>query len=119
MELIDGEIGPSFASLRKQREAAGSAYYDAATYAQGSFARVPEALRPKPGRLSVGQQRVYDVKSWASFSLKTLDFFFVYVYMPLFLSVACRILSGIYGKISLVRVQVLFLLVHLVWVVDQ
>ena len=63
MELIDGEIGPSFASLRKQREAAGSAYYDASTYAQGSFARVPEALRPKPGPLSVGQQRVYDVNS--------------------------------------------------------
>ncbi|ONK63797.1 uncharacterized protein A4U43_C07F19040 [Asparagus officinalis] len=58
VELIDGEIGPSFASLRKQREAAGSAYYDAAV--QGLFARVPEALRPKPGRLSVGQQRVYD-----------------------------------------------------------
>lgn len=60
VEFIDGEIGPSFASLRKQREAAGSAYYDAATYAQGSFARVPEALCPIPGRLSVGQRRVYD-----------------------------------------------------------
>jgi len=61
VELIDGEIGPPFSALRKQRATAGSAYYDASTYAQGSFARVPEALRPKPGRLSVGQQRVYDV----------------------------------------------------------
>ncbi|XP_020701272.1 CCR4-NOT transcription complex subunit 1 isoform X2 [Dendrobium catenatum] len=59
-ELIDAAIGPSFAAIRKQREAAGSAYYDAGAYSQGPFARVPEALRPKPGRLSVAQQRVYD-----------------------------------------------------------
>lgn len=59
-ELIDATIGPSFAAIRKQREAAGSAYYDAGAYSQGAFARVPEALRPKPGRLSVTQQRVYD-----------------------------------------------------------
>lgn len=62
VELIDGEIGPAFAAIRKQREAAGSAYFDAVTYAQGSFSRMPEALRPKPGRLSLSQQRVYDVK---------------------------------------------------------
>ncbi|KAG1362167.1 putative CCR4-NOT transcription complex subunit 1 [Cocos nucifera] len=60
VELIDGEIGPSFAALRKQRETSGSAYYDAGIYAQGPFARVPEALRPKPGRLSLAQQRVYN-----------------------------------------------------------
>ncbi|KAK8969351.1 hypothetical protein KSP40_PGU002018 [Platanthera guangdongensis] len=60
VELIDASVGPSFAAIRKQREAAGSAYYDAGAYSQGPFARVPEALRPKPGRLSVAQQRVYD-----------------------------------------------------------
>ncbi|KAG0490342.1 hypothetical protein HPP92_007205 [Vanilla planifolia] len=60
VELIDVEIGPSFAAIRKQREAAGAAFYDAGAYSQGPFARVPEALRPKPGRLSVSQQRVYD-----------------------------------------------------------
>ncbi|XP_010933666.1 uncharacterized protein [Elaeis guineensis] len=60
VELIDGEISPSFAALRKQRETSGSAYYDAGTYAQGPFARVPEALRPKPGRLSLAQQQVYN-----------------------------------------------------------
>ncbi|XP_020592534.1 CCR4-NOT transcription complex subunit 1 isoform X2 [Phalaenopsis equestris] len=59
-ELIDATIGPSFAAIRKQRESAGSAYYDAGAYSQGPFAQVPEALRPKPGRLSVAQQRVYD-----------------------------------------------------------
>ncbi|XP_008796100.2 CCR4-NOT transcription complex subunit 1-like isoform X2 [Phoenix dactylifera] len=60
VELIDGEIGPSFAALRKQRETSGSAYYNAGTYAQGPFARVPESLRPKPGRLSLAQQQVYN-----------------------------------------------------------
>lgn len=62
MELIDGIIGQAFSALRKQREAAGAAYYDAITYTQGAFTRVPEALRPKPGRLTPAQQRVYDVK---------------------------------------------------------
>ncbi|KAJ0962000.1 hypothetical protein J5N97_029828 [Dioscorea zingiberensis] len=59
VELIDGEIAPAFASLRKHREATGSAYYDAGTYAQGPFARIPEALRPKPGHLSLAQMQVY------------------------------------------------------------
>ncbi|XP_020095725.1 CCR4-NOT transcription complex subunit 1 isoform X2 [Ananas comosus] len=60
VELIDGIIGQAFSALRKQREAAGAAYYDAITYTQGAFTRVPEALRPKPGRLTPAQQRVYD-----------------------------------------------------------
>ncbi|WVZ55056.1 hypothetical protein U9M48_005770 [Paspalum notatum var. saurae] len=60
VDVIDGEIAQSFSQQRKQREAAGSAYYDNFTYAQGTFARVPEALRPKPGHLSIAQQRVYE-----------------------------------------------------------
>lgn len=71
MELIDGEIAPAFASLRKHREATGSAYYDAGTYAQGPFARIPEALRPKPGHLSVAQMQVYKVCGGV---LQTYDF---------------------------------------------
>lgn len=59
VELIDGEIGPAFAALREQREATGSTYFEAAMCSQGPFSRVPEALRPKPGRLSAGQLRVY------------------------------------------------------------
>ncbi|KAK1261309.1 hypothetical protein QJS04_geneDACA021630 [Acorus gramineus] len=54
---IDGEIASQL-SIRKNKRNA-SAFYDANPYAQG-FARVPEALRPKPGRLSAAQQRVYD-----------------------------------------------------------
>ncbi|KAL6645362.1 hypothetical protein ACP70R_016970 [Stipagrostis hirtigluma subsp. patula] len=60
VEMIDGEIAQSFSQQRKQREAAGPAYYDAFNYAQGPFARLPEALRPKPGHLSAAQQRVYE-----------------------------------------------------------
>jgi len=30
-------------------------------YTQGSMGVVPEALRPKPGHLSLSQQRVYEV----------------------------------------------------------
>ncbi|KAK1305818.1 hypothetical protein QJS10_CPA10g00894 [Acorus calamus] len=54
---IDGEIASQL-SIRKNKRNASS-FYDANPYAQG-FARVPEALRPKPGRLSAAQQRVYD-----------------------------------------------------------
>ncbi|XP_074578118.1 uncharacterized protein LOC141834681 isoform X2 [Curcuma longa] len=60
VELIDGEMAPAFAAMRKQREASGSAYFDTVSYAQGPLSRIPEALRPKPGRLSIAQQRVYD-----------------------------------------------------------
>ncbi|KAJ4795845.1 transcription regulator [Rhynchospora pubera] len=60
VEIIDADIGQALAQLRKQREAAGSAYYDAFTFAQGSYAHVPDALRPKPGQLSNAQLRVYE-----------------------------------------------------------
>ncbi|KAM0934312.1 putative CCR4-Not complex component, Not1, MIF4G-like domain superfamily [Dioscorea sansibarensis] len=75
VELIDGEIAPAFASLRKHREATGSAYYDAGTYAQGPFARIPEALRPKPGHLSVAQMQVYKdfVRTWQNQSSQSTN----------------------------------------------
>ncbi|XP_062209520.1 uncharacterized protein LOC133911335 isoform X2 [Phragmites australis] len=60
VEMIDGEIPQLFSQQRKKREVAGPSYYDAFNYAQGPFARVPEALRPKPGHLSAAQQRVYE-----------------------------------------------------------
>ncbi|KAL5999839.1 hypothetical protein ACLOJK_038126 [Asimina triloba] len=60
LQTIDGEIVQALVLRRKQREGLGSAYFDASTYAKGPFASVPEALRPKPGRLSTTQQRVYE-----------------------------------------------------------
>eukprot|EP01018_Ginkgo_biloba_P022479 Gb_12251 [translate_table: standard] len=57
---FDDVISHSLLVRRKQREAMGHAYYDATVYSQGPLARLPEALRPKPGRLSGAQQRVYE-----------------------------------------------------------
>ncbi|XP_077245049.1 uncharacterized protein LOC143885003 isoform X2 [Tasmannia lanceolata] len=57
---IDGDIAPSVSFRRKQRVGVSSSFYDASTYTQSPFSRVPEALRPKPGRLSIAQQRVYE-----------------------------------------------------------
>ncbi|XP_077235419.1 transcription regulator [Tasmannia lanceolata] len=60
LQSIDGDIAPIVSFRRKQRDGVGSSFYDASTYTQSPFARVPEALRPKPGRLSIAQQRVYE-----------------------------------------------------------
>ncbi|CAI5954737.1 unnamed protein product, partial [Closterium sp. NIES-65] len=57
---LEEVLGPALAMRRKQREALGAAYYDASIYSQGSLARIPEALRPKPGRLTLVQQRIYE-----------------------------------------------------------
>uniref|UniRef100_A0A0D9Z0T8 CCR4-Not complex component Not1 C-terminal domain-containing protein n=1 Tax=Oryza glumipatula TaxID=40148 RepID=A0A0D9Z0T8_9ORYZ len=69
IEMIDEEITESFPLQKKQREAAGSAYCDAFTHAQGRFAHEPEALRPKHEHLSVAQQVYEDyVHVWQSHS---------------------------------------------------
>lgn len=60
---IDGEIGPQL-SVRRKREGVGATYFDANMYPQGSMGVVPEALRPKPGHLSLSQQRVYEVRCY-------------------------------------------------------
>ncbi|XP_043718243.1 CCR4-NOT transcription complex subunit 1-like isoform X3 [Telopea speciosissima] len=60
LSTIDGEIGQQLALRRKHREAVGPSYFDASTYTQGTMGIVPESLRPKPGRLSPPQQRVYE-----------------------------------------------------------
>ncbi|KAF2936785.1 hypothetical protein DAI22_03g002600 [Oryza sativa Japonica Group] len=69
IEMIDEEITESFPLQKKQREAAGSAYCDAFTHAQGRFAHEPEALHPKHEHLSVAQQVYEDyVHVWQSHS---------------------------------------------------
>ncbi|KAJ4954224.1 hypothetical protein NE237_031056 [Protea cynaroides] len=60
LSTIDGEISQQLALRRKHREGVGPTYFDASTYTQGPMGVVPEALRPKPGRLSLSQQRVYE-----------------------------------------------------------
>ncbi|KAI3986448.1 hypothetical protein MKX01_037730 [Papaver californicum] len=60
LQTIDGEIAGQLSVRRKHRDAVGPTYFDATVYTQGSMCVVPEALRPKPGRLSLSQQRVYE-----------------------------------------------------------
>lgn len=57
---IDNELTPQLAIRRKHREGVGPAFFDASLYTQGHVGVLPEALRPKPGRLSHSQQRVYE-----------------------------------------------------------
>ncbi|KAL4562855.1 hypothetical protein LXL04_026886 [Taraxacum kok-saghyz] len=60
VQTIDGELAPQLAIRRKHREGVGPAFFDANMYTQGHVGVLPEALRPKPGRLSHSQQRVYE-----------------------------------------------------------
>lgn len=60
IQTIDGEIAQQLAIRRKHREGVGPTFFDASLYTQGHMGGLPEALRPKPGRLSHSQQRVYE-----------------------------------------------------------
>ncbi|KAJ8900176.1 hypothetical protein K2173_024816 [Erythroxylum novogranatense] len=60
IHVIDEEIRQQLALRRKHRDGIGPAFFDANIYGQGSMGIIPEALRPKPGHLSVTQQRVYE-----------------------------------------------------------
>ncbi|KAH7284495.1 hypothetical protein KP509_34G056500 [Ceratopteris richardii] len=57
---LDDVMAPPLTVRRKQRETMGANFYDASFYSQGHLSRLPEALRPKPGRLTNAQQRVYE-----------------------------------------------------------
>ncbi|XVF33558.1 hypothetical protein REPUB_Repub17cG0178700 [Reevesia pubescens] len=57
IQTIDGEIANQLVLRRKHRD---PAFFDPSMYGQGSMGVVPEALRPKPGHLSLSQQRVYE-----------------------------------------------------------
>ncbi|KAJ8748950.1 hypothetical protein K2173_013387 [Erythroxylum novogranatense] len=60
IHVIDEEIRQQLALRRKHRDGVGPTFFDANIYTQGSMGIIPEALRPKPGHLSVTQQRVYE-----------------------------------------------------------
>ncbi|KZV18909.1 hypothetical protein F511_17815 [Dorcoceras hygrometricum] len=60
IQTIDGEIAQQLTIRRKHREGAGLTYFDSSLYAQSQMGGLPDALRPKPGRLSHSQQRVYE-----------------------------------------------------------
>ncbi|XP_011033315.1 PREDICTED: CCR4-NOT transcription complex subunit 1-like isoform X2 [Populus euphratica] len=59
IQTIDTEIAQQLVR-RKHRDGVGQTFFDTNMYTQSSMGVVPEALRPKPGHLSVSQQRVYE-----------------------------------------------------------
>ena len=59
-DLEEG-IAPVLAVRRADRIRTGSAYYDKYIYTNQNLTSLPEALRPRPGRLSSAQARVYEV----------------------------------------------------------
>lgn len=64
IQTIDGEIAQQLSLRRKHREGVNPTFFDTGMYVQGHLGVVPEALRPKPGHLSVSQQRVYEVRNF-------------------------------------------------------
>ncbi|XP_022867508.1 CCR4-NOT transcription complex subunit 1-like isoform X1 [Olea europaea var. sylvestris] len=60
IQTIDGEIAQQLSIRRKHRESVGPTFFDASLCTQGHMSALPEALHPRPGRLSHSQQRVYE-----------------------------------------------------------
>ncbi|VVA89571.1 unnamed protein product [Arabis nemorensis] len=60
IQTIDADIAQQLSIRRKHRDGAGSSYYDPNMLSQNSASFIPESLRPKPGHLSLSQQRVYE-----------------------------------------------------------
>ncbi|CAH8310228.1 unnamed protein product [Eruca vesicaria subsp. sativa] len=60
IQNIDAEIAQQLSLRRKHRDGAGSSIFDPNMLSQNSVSLVPESLRPKPGQLSLSQQRVYE-----------------------------------------------------------
>lgn len=58
IQTIDTEIAQQ---LVRRKHGDVQTFFDTSMYTQSSMGVVPEALRPKPGHLSVSQQRVYEV----------------------------------------------------------
>ncbi|KAG0586505.1 hypothetical protein KC19_2G096200 [Ceratodon purpureus] len=57
---LEEVIAPVLAVRRTDRIRLGSAYYDKYVYTNQNLTPLPEALRPRPGRLSSAQARVYN-----------------------------------------------------------
>ncbi|XP_019098237.1 PREDICTED: CCR4-NOT transcription complex subunit 1-like isoform X9 [Camelina sativa] len=60
IQTIDADIAQQLLLRRKHRDGAGSSFFDPNMLSQNSGSFIPESLRPKPGHLSLSQQRVYE-----------------------------------------------------------
>eukprot|EP00898_Chlorokybus_atmophyticus_P005844 jgi/Chlat1/6260/Chrsp44S05774 len=58
---IDEALQQAYTVRIKHREQTGQPYYDMSIFASGRYpSALPDALRPKPGRMTPAQQRVYE-----------------------------------------------------------
>ncbi|KAL0866576.1 hypothetical protein Bca101_045694 [Brassica carinata] len=66
IQNIDADIAQQLSLRRKHRDGAGSSHFDPNMLTQNSVSLIPESLRPKPGQLSLSQQRVYEdfIQPW-------------------------------------------------------
>ncbi|KAG2243118.1 hypothetical protein Bca52824_095035 [Brassica carinata] len=60
IQTIDADIDQQLLLRKKHRDCAGSSLFDPNMLSQNSVSFIPESLRPKPGHLSLSQQRVYE-----------------------------------------------------------
>ncbi|KAG2320415.1 hypothetical protein Bca52824_013628 [Brassica carinata] len=60
IQTIDADIAQQLLLRKKHRDGAGSSLFDPSMLSQNSVSFIPESLRPKPGHLSLSQQRVYE-----------------------------------------------------------
>ncbi|KAJ0255219.1 CCR4-NOT transcription complex subunit 1 [Hirschfeldia incana] len=60
IQSIDADIAQQLSLRRKPRDGAGSSHFDSNILSQNSLSLIPESLHPKPGQLSLSQQRVYE-----------------------------------------------------------
>ncbi|KAF8113037.1 hypothetical protein N665_0058s0130 [Sinapis alba] len=60
IQTIDADIAQQLLLRKKHRDGAGSSLFDPNMLPQNSVSFIPESLRPKPGHLSLSQQRVYE-----------------------------------------------------------
>uniref|UniRef100_M4EWN8 Uncharacterized protein n=1 Tax=Brassica campestris TaxID=3711 RepID=M4EWN8_BRACM len=60
IQTIDADIDQQLSLRKKHRDGAGSSLFDPNMLSQNSVSFIPESLRPKPGHLSLSQQRVYE-----------------------------------------------------------
>ncbi|KAF3523583.1 hypothetical protein F2Q69_00048859 [Brassica cretica] len=74
IQNIDADIAQQLSLRRKHRDGVGSSFFDPNMRTQNSGSFIPESLSPKPGQLSLSQQRVYEdfvQLSWQKQSAQT------------------------------------------------
>lgn len=61
IQAIDADIAQQLLLRKNHIDGVETSFYDPTMLSQNSVSLIPESLGPKPGRLSLSQQRVYEV----------------------------------------------------------